>query len=158
MNLYMESSARTHLVDAKRELIALMANEKQFRRDVNGVKERITEYESYARDALELGEKSLAQEIAEQIATMESSLMLQEKKNVSFSAQVNVLKDAVHRLQRRIYDPDERLQYLLDYLEAAAELEEGSEDRQLMRKMHAAGIGKQIKSGREILERIRAHR
>ena len=29
MNLYMESSARTHLVDAKRHLITLMAREKK---------------------------------------------------------------------------------------------------------------------------------
>lgn len=158
MNLQLESSARTHLVEAKRELIALIANEKQARRDENVVKERIAEYESYARDALQLGEKSLAQEIAEKIAKMESSLVLQEKANLSFSAQVNLLKDAVHRLERRIYDPDERLHYLMDYLEAAAELEEGGEDRQLERKMHAAGIGKRIKSGREILQRIRAHR
>lgn len=158
MNLYMACSARTYLVDAKRELIALIAKEKQARRDENVVKERIAEYESYARDALELNEKSLAQEIAEKIAKMESSLMLQVKANVSFSAQVNLLKDAVHRLERRIYDPDERLQYILDYLEAAAELEEGSEDRQLQRKMRAAGIGKQINGGREILERIRARR
>ncbi len=158
MNLYMESSARTHLVDAKRHLITLMAREKQARRDVDDLKERIAEYEGYARDALDVSEESLAEEIAERIATMETSLIRQEQGNVSFSARVNLLKDAVRRLERRIYDPDERLQYILDCLDAAADLEEGSEDRELKRKMRAAGIGKQTDSGHAILERIRGHR
>jgi|TARA_B100000315_G_scaffold258503_2_gene310925 phage shock protein A len=158
MNLYKESSARTHLLDAKRELITLLAKEKQARREVAARKERIDEYERYAKDALELDEESLAQEIAEKIATMEASLILQEKENVSFSARVSLLKDAVRRLERRIYDPDERLQYILDYLDAAADLEDGSDDRELKRKMRAAGIGKQTDSGRKILDRIRKRR
>tara|TARA_Y100000310_G_scaffold200189_1_gene200192 strand:- start:523 stop:999 length:477 start_codon:yes stop_codon:yes gene_type:complete len=158
MNLYKESSARTHLLDAKRELITLLAKEKQARREVAARNERIDEYERYAKDALELDEESLAQEIAEKIATMEASLILQEKENVSFSARVSLLKDAVRRLERRIYDPDERLQYILDYLDAAADLEDGSDDRELKRKMRAAGIGKQTDSGRKILDRIRKRR
>ncbi len=159
MNLYLEfshTSARVRLDEARRDLIALIASEKRAKRDVNDLTERISEFEGYAKDALNIGDESLAQEIAEKIAVMQSSVMLQEKTNVSFSAQVVRLKDAVRRLERHFYDPGDGLQYILDRLDAAAELEEGSEYLRLERKMRAAGIGKHINTGREVLERIRA--
>jgi len=161
MNLNREfshASARSHLYRAKSELIGLMAKDKQAQRSVHELKERVEEYERNATQALDIGEESLAREIAETIAMLESRLKWQENENVSFSIQVNRLKDVVHRLERRFDSPDERLQYILDYLEAAAELAEGSDDRELKKKMYAAGIGKQINSGREILARIRTSR
>ena len=159
MNLYLEfsnTSARVRLGQARRDLIALKANEKRARRDVNDLRERISEFEGYAKDALNIGNESLAQEIAEKIAAMQSSVMLQEKTNVWFSAQVVRLKDAVRRLEGHFYDTGDRLQYILDRLDAAAELEGGSEYLGLEGKMRAAGIGKHINTGHEILERIRA--
>lgn len=159
MNLYLEfsnTSTRVYLNEARRDLIALMASEKRARRDVNNLRERISEFEGYAKDALNSGEESLAQEIAEKIAAMQSSVMLQEKTNVSFAAQVDRLKDAIHRLEAHLYDTGDRLQYILDRLDAAAELEEGSEYLELERKMRAAGIGKRINTAREVLQRIRA--
>lgn len=160
MNLYMDyshASARTHLNDAKRELIALMASEKQIQRELSEITDRVAEYEKYAKDALDIGEESLAREIAEKIAAMESRSLLQEKENDRFTVQVHHLKDAVGRLERRLAGPDDRLQYVLDYLDAAAELRSGG-DLELQRKMHAAGIGKRANSGNEILARIRANR
>jgi len=159
MNLYLEfsnTSARVRLDEARRDLIALMASEKRARRDVNNLRERISEFEGYAKDALNSREESLAQEIAEKIAAMQSSVMLQEKTNVSFAAQVVRLKDAIHRLEGHFYDAGDRLQYILDRLDAAAELEEGSKDLGLERKMRAAGIGKRVNTAGEVLERIRA--
>ena len=158
MNLYMEfshTSAHSYLDEAKRDLIALMAEETRARRDVNDLEARIAGYEGYAQDALDTGDESLVHEIAEKIAAMNSKLILQEKTNVSFYAQVNRLKDAVHRLERRLYDRGDRLQYILDYLDAEAELAEGGEYRELERKMRAAGIGKHVVTGYEVLERIR---
>lgn len=161
MNRYMNyshASARSHLNDAKRELISLMVSEKQVQRELSEIKDRVAEYEKYAKDALDIGEESLAGEIAEKIAAMESRRMLQEKDNEPFTVQVNYLKDVVHRLERRLVDPDDRLQYMLDYLDAAAELSSGRGDVELERKMHAAGIGKHVNAGNEILERIRSNR
>ncbi len=83
--------------------------------------------------------------------------MLQEKENDRFTVQVNHLKDAVGRLERRLVGPDDRLRYILDYLDAAAELRSGG-GLELQRKMYAAGIGKRANSGNEILARIRAKR
>jgi phage shock protein A len=108
-------------------------------------------------DALDIEEESLAQEIAEKIATLESGLVLQEKANLLFSSQVNRLRHEVHRLERRLSDPNERLQYIMDYLDAAAELE-GGKDRELEEKMRAAGIGRHVNAGRDVLERIRNSR
>ena len=159
INLYLEfthTSARVLLDEARRDLIALMASEKRARRDVNDFRERISEFEGYAKDALNIGDESLAQEIAEKIAAMQSSVMLQEKTNVSFSAQVVRLKDAVRCLEEHFYDTGDRLQYILDRLDAAAELEEGNEYLGLEWKMRTAGIGKHTNTGREVLERIRA--
>jgi hypothetical protein len=161
MNLYLEfsnTSARVRLDEARRDLIALMVSETRARRDVNDLRERISEFEGYVKDALNIGDESLAQEIAEKIAAMQSRVMLQEKSNVSFSAQVVRLKDAIRRLEGHFYDTGNRLQYILDCLDAAAELEEGGEYLGLERKMRAAGIGKHINTGREVLERIRATR
>ena len=158
MNLYVEfshTSAHFRLDEAKRDLIALMAEETRARRDVNDLEARIADYEGYAQDALDTGDESLAQEIAEEIAAMNSKLMLQKKTNVSFYAQVNRLKDAVHRLERRLYDRGDGLQYILDCSDAKAEQTEGGEYRELERKMRAAGIGKHVVTGHEVLERIR---
>jgi phage shock protein A len=153
-----QASTRTHLIEAKRDLIDLMAKEIAARRDVSDIRCRIAEYEKYAGDALDIEEELLAQEIAEKIATMESGLALQEKANDLFSSRVNRLRHEVHQLERRLSDPGERLQYIMDYLDAAAELEDGSEDRELDRKMRAAGIGKHVNAGRDVLERIRKNR
>ncbi len=158
MNLYMEfshTSAHFCLDEAKRDLIALMAEETRARRDVNDLEARIAGYEGYAQDALDTGDESLVHEIAEKIAAMNSKLMLRERMNVSFYAQVHRLKDAVHSLERRLYDRGDRLQYILDYLDAEAELTEGGEYRELERKMRAAGIRKHVVTGYEVLERIR---
>ena len=158
MNLYMEfshTSAHVRLDEAKRDLIALMAKEIQARRYVNDFEARIADYAGYVQDALDTGDDSLAQEIAAQIAAMNSKLMLREKTNVSFYAQVNRLKDAVHCLEGRLYDRDDRLQYIQDYLDAEAELADGGGYRELDRKMRAAGIGKHVVTGHEVLERIR---
>ncbi len=152
-----QTSTRTHLVEAKRDLIDLMAKEIAARRDVSDIRSRIAEYEKYVMDALDIEEESLAQEIAEKIATLESGLVLQEKANLLFSSQVNRLRHEVHQLESRLSDPNERLQYIMDYLDAAAELE-GGEDRELEEKMRAAGIGKHVNAGRDILERIRNNR
>ena len=151
-------STRTHLVDAKRGLIDLMAKEIAARREVSDLRSRIKEYEKYVVDALDLENESLAQEIAEKIAALESGLVLQEKTNLSFSIQVDRLKHEVHRLENRSSDPDERLQCVLDYLDAAAQLEEGAEDWELEQKMRAAGIGRHVNAGRDVLARIRNNR
>ena len=161
MNLHTEfsvTSARTHLNDAKRELIGLIAMEKQARRSARILKERVAEYERYAKDALALGEDSLAGKIAERITVMASEFLLQQKENDSFEIQVNRLKNTVHRLERRVDVRDDQLQYMLDCLDASAELQQGSEDLQLSRKMQAAGIGKPVGGAGEILARIRAKR
>ena len=158
MNLYVEfshTSAHFCLDEAKRDLIALMAEETRARRNVNDLEARIAGFEGYAQDTLDTGDESLAQEIAEEIVAMDSKLILQEKTNVSFYAQVNRLKDAVHSLERRLYDRGDRLQYTLDCLEAEAELAEGDEYRELERKMRAVGIAKHVVTGHEVLERIR---
>jgi hypothetical protein len=161
MNLYTDpsqTSARTHLNDAKRGLIRLMARKRQDRRSAKILKDRVAEYKRCAVDALDKGEESLAGEIAESIATMESQLLVQQKENDAFMVQVNRLKNVVHRLERRVDDREDAFQYLLDYLDASAELQDGGDDLQLRQKMQAAGIGKTISTSGEILTRIRANR
>lgn len=161
MILYSElaqASTRTHLVEAKHGLLDLMAKEIATRRDESALRNRIAEYEKQVVDALGIEEESLAQALAEKIVTLETGLALQEKTNRSFSIQVNRLRHEVHRLERRLSDPNARLQYIMDCLDAAAELEDGGKDRELERKMRAAGIGTHVNAGRVVLERIRNNR
>ena len=161
MDLYTDlsrASTRTHLMEAKRELIDLMAKEIAAQRFVCERKACIAQYEKYATEALDIEEQVLALEIAEKIVSLESGLELQEKTNYLFSTLVDRLKTEVLRLERFLYDPGDRLQYILDYLEAATDLEYGFADRELERKMQAAGIGKHVNAGRDVLERIRCSR
>ena len=101
------------------------------------------------------GDEGLAQEIAEKVASMESQLQSEEGSNKTFYRHVDQLRDIVQGLERRIHQ--QGLQTTLDYLDAAEELEQGAEDRRLEQKMKAAGIGKTINGGREVLERIKGH-
>lgn len=161
MNIYVEYSScnpESYLCEAKRNLVDLMALEIRARRQEHEIHSRISAYEGYASDALNAGEETLAQEIALEIATMESKLAGQARTNGIYYAEVSRLKDMVHNMEFRLhgYGVGENLQYTLDYIEAQAELAEGGEYRALERKMFAAGIGKQFDSSLEILNRIRA--
>ncbi len=158
MNFYMElwySSAQENLAEAKRHVIGLMANKRQAEREVQQVRSRIAEYLGFAGEALDTGNESLAEEIAERIASLESQLKSEEQSNQTYYHQIDRLRDMVQGLEGRIHQ--QGLQTTLDYLAAAEELEEGAEDRQLDRKMKAAGIGKRTTAGQEVLERIKKH-
>jgi len=87
---------------------------------------------------------------------MESELACQKETSQVFEERVRYLKAILNRLEKRVFSND-RLQYMIDYLDAATELE-FDEDGSLEEKMRAAGIGKAADSGRKVLERIRTAR
>ena len=156
MNVYLEfscSSAQEDLADAKRHLIALLAKKRQAQREVEQLEARITEFTGHTKEALDLGEESLALEIAEKIASMESEHKILEQSNRTFYLQVDRLQEAYQGLARRI--KLQGLSVTMDYLNAMEELEQGAQDRQLEEKMRAAGIGKNISDGKDVLERIK---
>ena len=159
MNVYLEVShpcADDRLMQARRDLIGLMAEEKQNARELHDLRSEITKYEQYAKEALNLNEESLALEIAEKIASVESRMAYRESINNRFTNEIQVLRDAVHRLERQLRGGPDRLTYLLGVLEAEAELAEGGEWRDLDRKMRQAGIGPEAAARDKILARIRA--
>ncbi len=162
MNIYFNfpcTTERVHLEDAKRELFELLVRKRQALREVVELKDQITTYENFAKEALNKGLESLAEEIAEKIARLESELLWLEKSNDDFFLSIDRLISIVRGLERRqkypVHNHYERYQYFMDRLDAAEELEQGSDDRELQQKMLAAGIGKQVSNSQKILDRIR---
>ena len=163
MNVHLEFSCTSelgYLEDAKRNLIELMVQKRQAIREANELEDKIADYEGFAKEALDADQELLAQEIAEKIGAMESELKQQQTSTTAFLQQVTYLEGIVRRLERNRKYPLAfgRCQYLLDYLDAAAQLAPGGDNRELERKMFAAGIGRRFNGGQEVLARIRSER
>jgi len=149
MNIHLEisySEGKQRLFEAKRNLLDLVAGEIGRQRRYRQLTSRIEQYEGYARDALSIGDESLATEIAEQIALLAAEQASEAETNRA--AAIRQLKKIVRRLESRLLRDRVELQ---DYLDAEQALEHG-EWHELEEKMFAAGIGKRFTS----LERIRA--
>jgi phage shock protein A len=138
---------REYVEDAnepRETLIGLMAEQKRHARELRSLREEIARYEGYAREALTLGEQDLALDIANRIALLESSLTREEAAGLEYERQVQILRDVLRRQstgrQRHNQLHGEQLQYLLDVLDAEAELTEGGQWRDLDKKMREAGI------------------
>jgi phage shock protein A len=159
MNMFLEfrySNACDGLFETRKDLIDLIAESFAINREVEELRLHISKYEGYVREALDKEELELAQDIAEKIVAMESELACQKETSQVFEERVRYLKAILNRLEKRVFSND-RLQYMIDYLDAATELE-FDEDGSLEEKMRAAGIGKAADSGRKVLERIRTAR
>ena len=148
------AAANEQLLEARRGLITLMAEQRRAARDIEALEADIARYEGYVSEALDKHEDTLAQDIAEKIAGMESSLRHQCRINEVFDGQVTRLAGTVRRLDSRRRGETDRVQYILDCLDAWAELEDGASP-QLERRMREAGITERSNAGRRVLERIR---
>ncbi len=142
--------------EVERVLIDVMAQQRGIQRDIESLIERISAHEGYACDALQAGEEALALEIASRIHRLEQDLAAEERSAVRLADRILDLKTARRKLQHQIRHEDvDRLQLLIDRLDAAAELESGSEWRALDQRMKDAGIGPDADAARKVLERVR---
>ena len=101
--------AQTHLNKARHDLTDVMAKQMQASRQVESLKREISEHETYAGQALDKGDETLALEIAEKINQLESDLAEQEQVHESFSGHVSRLKDLVKKTGRQIKEYERQL-------------------------------------------------
>lgn len=96
--------AENHLTKAKRDLTEVMAKQMQTSREVSRLQKDVTTHEQYAAQALNKGDESLALEVAEKIATLETELATQQQALDSFNASVTRLKDLIKKSERQVAD------------------------------------------------------
>ncbi|GLX84429.1 phage shock protein A [Thalassotalea loyana] len=94
--------AENHLTKAKRDLTGVMAQQMSASREVDRVKREIAEHEGYATQALEQGNETLALEVAEKIASLESELATNQQSLESFEGNAARLKELVKKSERQI--------------------------------------------------------
>lgn len=101
--------AETQLAKAKHDLTDVMAKEMQANRKVKALQEDITKHESYATQALEKGDETLALEIAQKIAEIQGELEIQQKAQASFSTHVERLKGMIKKTGKALADMQRQL-------------------------------------------------
>ncbi|WP_371186482.1 PspA/IM30 family protein [Thalassotalea maritima] len=94
--------AENHLTKAKRDLTSVMAQQMAASREVDRLKREVVEHEGYAGQALEQGNESLALQVAEKIANLESELATQQQALDSFSTNADRLKELVKKSERQV--------------------------------------------------------
>jgi len=101
--------AENHIAKAKQDLTTVIAKEMQATREIERISKQVAEYEGYAVDALNKGDETLATEIAEKIAGLESELSTHTETQKSFSANASRLKDLVKQTERQLAEHKRQL-------------------------------------------------
>ena len=87
--------ADQELRKSKEALAEIMARQKLAAERADATAAKVAEYESYALKALEAGNESLAQEVAQKIANLENDLVVEREQADGFAASVAQLRKAV---------------------------------------------------------------
>lgn len=101
--------AKQHLEQARVDLTAVMAKEMQAAREIARLRSEVTRFEGLALQALEKTQESLAEEVALQVATLETQLEQQVQAQATYSAQVQRLKNLIQAAEARIRDHEREL-------------------------------------------------
>ena len=140
------NDSEKHLNQAKRDLTDVMTRQMQASREVKRLEESISEHEGYALQAIEKGDESLALEIAEKIASLESEKAEQQSALESYVSHVERLKDLVRKTERHIKDYQRQLA-MVKTTESVQKATNAVTD-------NFAGSNSKLLSARESLERI----
>ena len=101
--------AKAAIKQAEQDLTGVMANEMQAGREIERLQQEIADYESKALDALEKGEESLAAEVAEKIAGLETELDVQAKAKEQFSTHVASVKEMIKQTHAKIREHEREI-------------------------------------------------
>jgi len=140
------NDSEKHLNQAKRDLTDVMARQMQTSREVKRLEDSLSEHEGYALQAMEKGDESLALEIAEKIASLETEKGEQQASLDSYSSHVERLKDLVRKTERHIKDYQRQLA-MVKTTESVQKATNAVTD-------NFAGSNSKLLSARESLERI----
>ena len=101
--------AKYNLANAKKDLTAVMAKEIQANREIERLSKEITKYENYAVDALNKGDNSLAEEIAEKVGELDEEISIQKTAKENYSNHVSRLKELMKKSERTIREHEREL-------------------------------------------------
>ena len=132
---------------SREALAEIMAKQKLAAERVAKVAAQVAEYESYALKALQAGNQSLAHEVAEKIAQLESEQAAEQEHNQAYAASVEQLRRAVGQAEANI----KRLKQQVDMVKAT----ESVQKAQLAVAQRYSGSQAKLHTAVESLERIK---
>ncbi|OUS40739.1 phage shock protein A [Oleispira antarctica] len=139
--------ASNELQLSKKNLVAIIAQQKVAEQKVSSLKESIAEYESYAIKALNKQDDVLAMEVAEKIADFENQLISEVEAVAGFSSSANNLKAVIASADNNI----KRLKQQIDTVKATDSIQRAQESV----SQRYAGSNKKLQTAMDSLERIK---
>ena len=94
--------AKKHLDEAKENLAKVIAEQIGVEREIKRLKTAVEEHEGYAIQALDKGEKKLAEEIAEKVADLENELTTQQSVLENYKTNIDTLKRHIKEADQNI--------------------------------------------------------
>jgi phage shock protein A len=101
--------AKRNIEQARIDLTAVMAKEMQSAREIERLRREAARYEGLAVEALNKSHTGLAQEVAAQVAALESQLEEEAKAHAGYAVQVARLKDLIRAAEARIREHEREL-------------------------------------------------
>jgi phage shock protein A len=139
--------ADDNLSKSKVALTGIIAKRKLADKKVDSLKSSLEEYEGYAIQALDKGDETLATEIAEKIAGLETELMGEEGMAKSFATSEGQLRKAVAQTEGNL----KRLKQQVDTVKAMEQVQKA----QAAVAARHSGAGSSMRSAVDSLERLK---
>lgn len=139
--------ATDELEQSRDGLAAILARQKLAEEKSDQLKKRIREYESYAKQALDKGDESLALEVAQKIADLENQLATEREAALGFSASAKELRAAIKQAELNI----KRIKQQIDTVKA----KESVQRAQTAVAERHNGSSSKLRTAMDSLERIK---
>lgn len=139
--------AKASITEAKTELTGVMAKQMQTAREIERLKAETLRHEDLAVQALDKANETLALEVAERVATLESELNEQTQAHANYALQVTRLKDLIRTAEARVREHEREIGIAKTTESVYRATQSISES--------IGATGSQLNSARESLERIK---
>lgn len=139
--------AKAHVAKAKQDLTALMAKQMQSAREIERLQQEIASYEDKALQALQKNEAGLAEEVANKIANLETSLAEEHAAHQAFDGQLQRLKALIVNAEGSLRDHERQL--------AMAKTTESVYRATSMIEESMGSSGSKLLNAKESMERIK---
>ena len=139
--------AKASITEAKTELTGVMAKQMQTAREIERLKAETLRHEDLAVQALDKANETLALEVAERVAALESELNEQTQAHANYALQVTRLKDLIRTAEARVREHEREIGIVKTTESVYRATQSISES--------IGATGSQLNSARESLERIK---
>ncbi len=136
------------LNDAKTGLTSIMAEKMSVDRKVKELHEKIKEHETYAVQAMDKGDESLALDVANKIAEFEHELAIQQGIHEGYATKVTSLKKMIRQSERNIQAMDREV----SVVKTTAKVQQAND----LASAKFSGSDSSLRSATDSLERIKA--